>query len=172
MKTMKKITLTAVLIILTANVTLANNYRTSRMQASTMRILEIISFVEAPVKEIIPGYESFVAELWKTHTVVTKDIAFYNESEVANDYPEVIIDRTEEYNDTNAATARLLASISEPEDSVDDLTINTREIYEELMAEKEQKNREQTLSLIHDLEKEQVEEYYPVFQNLNIARAK
>lgn len=171
MKTIKKITLTAVLIIIAANVTLANNYRTHRMQTSTGKILEIISIIEAPVKEVIPGYESFVAELRNRRIVETKDLEIYTESEVTNDYPQYTINLAAEATDTYMATVSFINSINVSEEPVNDLTIDTRAIYEDLMEEKKRNQRNQALSLITENEEEPVEEYH-FFPLLNIARVK
>lgn len=135
MKTMKKITLTAVLIILTANLALANNYRTLRIFSPEGKLYEIISIIERPVKEIIPGYEGFTSE-FKSNTIVEKmDLEVYNEP--AADEFFVVAKENNKTDDAYASTIKFVHSIYVSEQTVNDLAFDTKAIFNEYHKEKE-----------------------------------
>ncbi len=136
MKTLKNITLTAVLIILTANVTMANNYRIHRILTSAGKVIEVISIIEMPVKEIIPGYESFVSEIRNNNDIDVYDIEIYVENE-ADDYNSFFTSNNRiENSDTYAETADFVRSIYVEEETVNDFSFDTKKIFKENLARK------------------------------------
>lgn len=125
MKTLKNITLTAVLIIMTANITLANNYRTHRILNSAGNIIEFFSFIEIPSTEVIPGYEDFISKTTSNNVLDISEIAIYTEEEVEEHLPAFTKKGNNNANDTYSETLEFIKSIYIPEEEVDDLPFDT-----------------------------------------------
>ena len=136
MKTLKNITLTAVLIILTANTAMSNNYRTHRIHTSAGKIIEIISIIERPVKEIIPGFEGFVAEIRNKKSVDVNDIEIYVDTEADEYYSFFHSNHGQEKIDKYSETAKFVKSIYIDEETEVDYPFDTKEIFERNLARK------------------------------------
>ncbi len=121
MKTLKNITLTAVLIIVTANVSMANNYITHRILIPAGKVVEIFSIIESPLKEIIPGYENIITETRNNNIIDVNDIEIYVEAEVEEYLPVFAEKQGNDTSNTYSETLEFIKTIYAPEKEVDDL---------------------------------------------------
>ena len=166
MKTIKNITLTAILIIITANITLSNNYRTFRIQTAAGKIIEIFSIIESPVDEIIPGFESFISEMRYNNHVDINEIEIYTEPEVDDG---IVVFAKSSFNYSNGTykeTLDFVKSIYQPEETIDDFSFDTNAIIKEYQ-EEGQKTRHNIVSNIIEHEEDTHDNslimYYPFF---------
>ncbi|TVQ83993.1 MAG: hypothetical protein EA393_14860, partial [Bacteroidetes bacterium] len=116
MKTLKQITLTAAMIILSVNFTIAGNTRTFEVQLSNGKVMEIISKVEQLVEETIPGYAEFINNYRMSRFEIT-EMPVYTESLVLEELP---VFNVKKENNNDEYLGVLLSSISKPEAEVED----------------------------------------------------
>ncbi|TVQ82408.1 MAG: hypothetical protein EA393_16650 [Bacteroidetes bacterium] len=135
MKTLKQITLTATLIILSVNFAIAGNTRTFEVQLSNGKVMEITSKVEQPVEESIPGHAEFINSYRMSKFEIT-GMPVYTESLVEEELP---VFNVKKENNNDEYLGVLLSSISKPEQEVEDnFGFDTREVFAEIRKEKNQ----------------------------------
>ncbi len=120
MKTLKRITLTVILIMTATNVILSKNHKIYQITTPAGELLEIISIIEKPVEETIPGHEFFAAEIKNNYTIEPNDIAFYAEPEVDDLHEASTRSSVNKTGCTYEVTAKFVKSISIPEEPVEE----------------------------------------------------
>ncbi len=133
MKTLTKITLTAAMMIFLSNGTFATHFTSFRMVISEGKTIEILSKVEAEVEENIPVVHNI---LWKERMEVVNQplvLPVKEEKAVEEDIVTVPVD---EHRAAPEYLGALVRQLSRPEKEVNDLDFDTREVFENYMADK------------------------------------
>jgi len=158
MKTLKQITLTAAMIILIVNFTIAGNTRTFEVQLSNGKVMEVISKVEQLVEETIPGFAEFITNYRMSRFEIT-EMPVYTENLVEEELP---VFNVKKENNNDDYLGVLLSSINKSEQEVEDsFPFDTKEIFAEIQKEERKSTMDFDIARFVKVEKEITEE--PIF---------
>ncbi len=133
MKTLKQITLTAIMIILTANVSYGSSFKKFQMMLSNGKSIEVLSKVETLVEENLPVLHNAIFgradSFFTSVTILSKEEMPVEE--------EMVIPAVKASKDNNLATSlELLPIVRMKETEVsEDLGFDTREVFENYRSE-------------------------------------
>ncbi len=155
MKTIAQITLTSLMIILLSNLSLAGSFTKFKMYLNGDNAIEVLSKVESLVEECLPlvntdFYKKSAATT--TLTLITKE-----ELPVEED-----LNLPEASNKEVSVTdiSGIVKSLQKPEQEIDDLNFDTREVFEQIQASEQFKLTPEKLSHLIKVEKEVMEDIY------------
>ena len=131
MKSLTKLTIAALMITIMIQSVSANNFNTFRLQISEDLIVDVTTKVESLVEENLPVI----------HNIIRKSNPLYGKRIILPVKPEesVIEDLAtmpvSTYNTDELNLAAVVSKIRIPEEEIDDVTIDTQEVFEQYQAE-------------------------------------
>lgn len=154
MKTLKQITLSLALIILTSGTTMAGSFKSIEVKLSNGKTLSILTKVEELVEESIPGYQYFVNQFRNRVAEPIAILAVYEEELLEEKTPSVSSLNTQpDMVNLNG----LLAQIK-PEATLLEEDIDTHEIFVQYQKEIQSSNDNVNIENFVKAEKELDEE--------------
>lgn len=139
MKALKQITLTAIMILFTTNISMAGSFRKFQMHLTDGRTIEVVSRVEKVVKENIPTYKRLVDSKTIAHKSTTSESWNCEKS------------------NSERVLRELISQIQKPESPVLEKDLNTQAIFKQYLQEKSYRLTVEELSNLVKVEKENTE---------------
>lgn len=133
MKTLTKITLTAMMMIFLTNAINATNFKSFRMVISEGKSIEVLSKVETVVEENIPVIHNI---LRKEKTAVANQTLLLPVKEEKPVEEDIVTVPVNSNYASEAYYGALVSQLSRPEQEADDLDFDTREVFENYMTDK------------------------------------
>lgn len=133
MKTLTKITLTAMMIIILTNVTTANNFKMFRMYLSEGKSIEVFVKVESMVEENLPVIHNILRRQNSQVVNQTLILPVKEEQPIKEDIVTVPVNKS---CTSTMYLGALVSELSRPEKEADDLDFDTQEVFESYMADK------------------------------------
>ena len=161
MKTLTKITLTAMMIIILTNATTASNFKMFRMYLSEGKSIEVFSKVESIVEENLPVIHNILKGQRQQVANQRISMPVKQEEPVQEDIVTLSVKTS---SPTEIVPLALVSKLSQPEQEVNDLNFDTREVFENYRAEKHHELTPRELSKL--VKKEQEVKEDPAFQSL------